>query len=95
MAQLGRFSTPALRKRVCGCSVPCARVSQPCHPAATAAAEGLHLMLFARAKKGDIVPVLLPPNAAAERFQSPNYKCKCSESDPDGWLFPDAFLFVG
>lgn len=66
MVQLGRFSTPALRKRVClPCPlVPCVRVSQPCHPAATAAAAGSHLMLFARAMKGDIVPVLLPPNAA-------------------------------
>lgn len=51
MAQLGRFSTPALRKRVCACSVPCACVSQPCHPAATAAAEGLHLSFSQELRK--------------------------------------------
>lgn len=32
---------------------------QPCH------AEGLVLMLLTGARRGDIVPVLLPPNAAA------------------------------
>lgn len=66
-------------------------LSQPCHPAGTTEAEELYLMLFSRAMKGDIV-LVLSLNAAAEHFQLPNYKCKRSESDLDGWLFCAAFL---
>lgn len=66
-------------------------LSQPCHPTGTVEAEELYLMLLSRAMKGDIV-LVLSPNAAAEHFQPPNYKCKCSESDHDGCV---AFLLFG
>lgn len=45
-----------------------AHMSWPCHLLPPLPDEDLCPVLFTRAMKGDIVPVLLPPDAAAEHF---------------------------